>query len=1303
MSKSNQGRRPPEVTRYDSTPELADTGPAIALLSNGRYSVMVTDAGAGCAIWRSLDVTRWREDVTRDCWGQFCYVREQAEKTVWSIGKQPVCRPANSYAHSFHGDRAEFSCRSEDIEISWKVCVAQDADAEVRELTVVNHGGRERTLDLTSYSEVCLNDRRADRAHPAFAKLFVETHHDDATGALFARRRPRDAAEPPVWAVHVSSSDQQIRAEVAHETDRLKFLGRGRTTADPAMLDPGAMLSKSTGPVLDAIFCLQRIVHLKPKGKVRAAFVTGATDNQQAAQEIAERYSTIEAADRAFSEALEAYRGELQSSNLTADDVSLFNQLAGSILFANPAMRLAGALKKNPLDRGVLWSHGISGDLPIMLVCVNGDGDAALIREVRMAHDFARRRGLLFDLALYDRRGARSAERLAEVLRAGPQAGMPGKPGGIFVLSAATAPSDHLNAITAAARIVLPDGGKSLASLLDRQSPAASLPARIRAAQTGGEPPEPGSTTSTKDLLYWNGFGGFTPGGREYVVMVDGIKSRAPALPPAPWSNVLANPDFGCLTTEAGLGYTWWGNSQMNRLTPWSNDPVSDTPGEVIYLRDEESGDVWTPTPLPLGHETSVTVHHGQGYSRYVSRSRRLSHELTVHVPPEDPVKVMHLRLSNDDARTRHLTATYFAEWVLGTQRDDTAMQIVCERDAKSNAIIARNPWVGEFAKRLAFAAASQPPRSMTSDRAEFLGKHGSVSSPAALGRSDLAESFGPLQDPCAALMVEISLAPGESKEVTLVLGQARTREQVRRLVRDYADPQRAIESFAATCCQWNDILDTIQVSTPDVGMNLMMNRWLPYQVLACRVWGRSGFYQSGGAFGFRDQLQDVMALVHSAPDETRAHILRAAARQFAEGDVQHWWHPPSGVGVRTRITDDLYFLPFVVHHYVSTTGDVDLLDEQVSFITSPVLKEGQEEDFGKPDVGERTDTLYEHCIRALEYGFRLGQHGLPLMGTGDWNDGMNKVGAEGRGESVWNGWFFLTVLKSFATIASSRGDESRETWCCERAEGLRAALEAHAWDGSWYRRAYFDDGTPLGSSSNDECQIDALPQAWAVISGEADEERASKAMSAAYQRLVRRQDKLIQLFDPPFDKGSLQPGYIKGYVPGIRENGGQYTHAAAWVVLATALQGDGERALELWNLLNPINHAATKQEAQHYRVEPYVVSADVYGAPPNTGRGGWTWYTGAAGWLYRVALEAMLGFRRQAQFLSIEPCVPADWPEFEIKYRHGSSTYRIHVDNPAGVCRGVRSILLDDTPLADTKVPLTDDGRFHDVRVILG
>jgi cellobiose phosphorylase len=1289
--------------RTESAAAIDTAAPQVALLSNGQYGIVVTAAGSGSSTWRGLDVTRWREDATRDCWGQFCYIRDLTEGTAWSAGYQPLCRPADGIEVALDADRAEFRRRDGDTETRLAICVAPDCDAEVRVVTVANHGGRPRELELTSYAEVCLNPRRADEAHPAFAKLFVETEFAPASGALLARRRPRGADQQPPWAIHVSAASGLVTGALEYETDRVRFLGRGRTPANPAALDAGTRLSGTTGAVLDAVFSLRRRVRLEPRSQASVAFITGATDSRQAALVLAERFQRFEAADRAFADAGAGTRDELQTLGLTPEDVGLFNRLAGSVVFTSSSLRQTDAVAANRLGQPGLWPHGISGDLPIVLVRVSGPDDEALVSQLVKWHAHVRGRGLTLDLVILDERPGEAGDRLKTDLQGGIAGPLLGKPGGVFVLTSEKISADDRMLLAAAARAVLGGGRGSLTDQIDRRPAAATF---ARPPMTGSPivaAPEGPSATPPGGLRFWNGHGGFTEDGREYVIVTDGTAHGGPTLPPTPWTNVLANPGFGCLVTEAGLGYTWAGNSQMNRLTPWSNDPVSDAPGEVIYLRDAETGAVWTPTPLPRGPAAGVTIRHGQGYTRYTHRSGGLDQELLVLVPPDDPVKLLCLTVRNAGDRPRRLSAAYYAEWVLGTVRDNAPLQVVCERDAASGAILARNAWAGAFAGRVAFAAAGPRLRSATADRAEFLGRNGTPSAPSALGRGDLSGTTGPALDPCAALMTEIVLAPGQADEVVFVVGQAESLERVRSLVGAYTASGRATEAVAEVQRLWDQILGVIQVKTPDPGIDLMVNRWLLYQVLACRVWGRSAFYQSGGAYGFRDQLQDIMALVHSSPETARAQILRSAARQFEEGDVQHWWHPPSGIGVRTRITDDLFFLPLAVHHYVTATGDAALLDETVPFLKSPELRPDQEEDFGLPAVSEQTGTVYDHCVRALERGHRLGSHGLPLMGTGDWNDGMNKVGAGGKGESVWNGWFFVAVHKAFAELAGRRGDAPREAWCRERAEALRAALEANAWDGAWYRRAYFDDGTPLGSAQNDECQIDALPQAWAVISGAADPARARQAMAAVEERLVRPEGKLIQLFDPPFDKGSLQPGYIKGYVAGIRENGGQYTHGATWVVLAAALQGRGDRALELWNILNPVYHATTPAEVQRYKVEPYVACADVYGVPPHVGRGGWTWYTGSASWLYRVALEAILGFRRTGDTLRVEPCVPRGWPGFEVAYRHGSATYRIRVDNPAGTGRGVGSVTVDGLPAAGGAVPLLDDGRVHDVRVTLG
>jgi cellobiose phosphorylase len=1288
-------------------PNLVDvpgSSPEVCLLSNGRYSVMLTASGGGYSARDGMDVTRWREDGTRDCWGQYCYVRNLDAGRAWSAGRQPLGRNADEYEADLRPDRAIIRRRDGEVETCYEVAVVPDADAEVRRVTLTNRGDRPRTLEVTSYAEVALNPRRADQAHPAFAKLFLETEYHASSPALLCRRRPRAHDQQPVWALQVLASEAP--GEVEYETDRARFLGRGRSAENPAAMDGGAALSGTVGPVLDPVFSLRQRIRVQPGASAVLAFTTSAPEDRVQALALAARFGSLETVDRVFEQSTASDAARRAELGLTPADAALFQRLAAPILFASPSLRSRESVARNRLGQPGLWPHAISGDVPIALVRIGADRNLEVAREVLQAHAYWRRCGLVADLVFLhdDGAGDELRRRLEDLVQNVPTAELVDRPGGVFLRDASRMSADDATLLEAAARLILRGGDGPLAAQLGRALadapplPPPLLPPGGPEATVAGGLPGGGSA-----LLFDNGLGGFTADGREYVITL-----RAGERPPAPWSNVLASPDFGCLVTEAGGGYTWAGNSQMNRLTPWSNDPVSDPPSEVVYLRDEETGEFWSPTPAPCGGEATTVVRHGQGYSLFTRTSHGLEQDLLVLISPTDQIKMVRLRVRNTGSRPRRLSATFYAEWVLGVLRDQASLQVVCSADAETGALFATNAWAGDFAGEVAFAAVAAirtdtPPHSFTTDRAEFLGREGSPAAPAALGRSRLSGRAGELVDPCAALMTPLEVPPGVEEEIVFLLGQVKAPDEARRLVRAYAAPGRVQAALEEARALWDRILGTVQVHTPDPAVDLMLNRWLVYQALACRMWGRSAFYQSGGAFGFRDQLQDTMAIVYGAPEEARAQILRAAARQFEEGDVQHWWHPPAGRGVRTRITDDLVFLPLVVAHYVGVTGDVSLLDERVPFLHAPVLRPGQEEDYGLPEVSPEGGSVYEHCERALECGLKLGPHGLPLMGTGDWNDGMNKVGAEGKGESVWNGWLMFTTLREFAGLAERHGDDARAVWCRERADTLRAALDEHAWDGRWYRRAYFDDGTPLGSATNDECQIDSIAQSWAVISGGGDPERARQAMASVEERLVRDADGLILLFTPPFDSGHLEPGYIKGYVPGVRENGGQYTHAATWVVLATALLGQGQRAAELFDLLNPVRHAASPDGVDRYKVEPYVVCADVYGAPPHTGRGGWTWYTGSASWLYRVGLEAILGFRLRGTRLELNPCVPPSWAGYEITYRHRSATYHVVVENSGGSGRGVRSVTVDGRAVPEGVVELADDGRQHKVRIALG
>jgi cyclic beta-1,2-glucan synthetase len=1275
--------------------------PRTQLLSNGTYSVMITTAGAGYSVCGPLAVTRWREDVTRDNWGNFCYIRDVRSGEVWSVGHQPVRSKPQSYEVAFSEDKADFWRRDDGIVTHTEVIVSAEDNAEMRRVSIANYSARTREIELTSYGEVVLAPPADDRGHPAFSNLFIETEFYPPHSALLAHRRPRSAQEEQVWGVHLLATSGETMGAIQFETDRARFLGRGHTAADPVAVMEDRPLSNTAGAVLDPIFSLRCRARLLANQTVQLVFTTGVARSREEAAALAEKYHDPHIFDRESRLAWTRAQVEMGHLHLDPEEAHLFQRLAGRLLYSDPSLRpQPHVLALSTLTQSRLWAQGISGDLPIVILRLNRDEDVPMATQILRGHQYLRSKGLQFDLVILNDHPSTYAQDLQDTVQmavrsAGAQA-LVDKPGGIFIRSSNIMPEEERLLLHAVARVVVVAERGSLEDQLVRRPAEDALPPPFAPRAPSQIYPEP--ALEMPKLSFFNGLGGFGNGGREYVVMLGEAQWA-----PAPWSNVVAN-QAGCgfLVTETGAGFTWSQNSHENRLTPWSNDVVSDPPGEIIYLRDEDSGSVWTPTPLPIREAPPYQIRHGQGYSVFEHLSHGISQELLMFVPLDAPVKIALLRLRNRTNRQRRLSATSYYELVLGVTREASATHIVTDMEESQCAIFAHNPYNNEFADRVAFAGTSERRFTMTCDRKEFIGRNGSLARPAALQRVGLAGRDGAGLDPCAAIQTLIELAPGEAREVIFLFGEGESIAEARAVNERFRHIQTVNEAFERVVAFWDELVSAVEIKTPDASMDTLVNRWLLYQALACRVWGRSAFYQSSGALGFRDQLQDVMALVYSKPEIARKQILAAAARQFKEGDVQHWWHPPTGRGVRTRFSDDLLWLPYVTSFYLNATGDFKLLEEKAPFIEAPVLEPEQAESYSEPTVSAESATVIEHCARAIDHSLGLGKHGLPLMGSGDWNDGMNRVGIGGKGESVWLGWFLCAVLDGFAPLCDRYRMKARGNRYRRHAEKLKKALE-QAWDGDWYRRAYFDDGTPLGSAQNEECRIDSIAQSWGVISGVAEPHRAARAMTAVKEYLIRRGDGLIILFTPPFDKSKLDPGYVKGYVPGVRENGGQYTHAALWTVIAFAMLGDGDRAGELFGLLNPINHASTRAGLHKYKVEPYVAVADVYAMPPHTGRGGWTWYTGSASWMYRTALEYILGFKLRGDRLRIDPCIPRFWREFEITYRRGSTTYRIKVENPNSMNRGVASVELDGAIQSDDEIGLVDDGRTHEVRMVMG
>lgn len=1273
--------------------------PKVNLLSNGFYSVMMTNSGGGYSAWKNLDITRWRADPTSDNWGSFCYIKDVHSADFWSAGFHPACRRSQKYSASFKADRTEIRRTDYQIETNMEIVVSPEDDAEVRLLTLANLSKQKRDIELTSYCELVLAPHAADAAHPCFNKLFIQTEALTDQPGLLAFRRMRGPDDQPVFAGHIVASPEPSLQAVQFETDRERFIGRGKTLSNPIAMDGN--LFQSQGYVLDPIFSLRYRISLAPGQRVQVSFVTVISDNREKTLALIKKYSEIASSHRAVEMAWAHAQLELRHLRIHQEEIQLFQKLASRILYPHAQLRPSTErLIKNTRGQSSLWPYGISGDLPIIVVAVADIHEMDLVRQVLTAHVFWRLRGLKTDLVILNEESTGYEHPLFEqlqrlILNFSTQTEI-GKSGGVYLLNSDQIPEEDLILILSVSRANLVAARGSLRQQLVAPMEAATYPARLIPDPKAKEVPS--GPLPFVELKYFNDRGGFSIDGREYMIFL-GPHTQTPA----PWINVIANPNFGTMVSETGSGSTWYGNSQTNRLTPWSNDPVLNPIADIVYIRDEKLGTFWTPTPGPIRELDPYRIRHGQGYSRFEHNSHGIEQDLTIFVPMDDKggqsLRIQKLKLKNSSGIKRYLSVFSYTEWVLGIDREKSQMHIITEWDPESQSLFAFNRYNPDFGSYLAFSSSIPLPSSYTCNRTEFLGRNGQPSNPAALKRKKLAGLVGAAFDPCAALQVHIELEPNEEKEVVFVLGYAQDAESARKMIVSCHESGWTQSVYLSTLAWWDKFLGTLHVETPDLSINFAFNRWLLYQNLSCRFWGRSAFYQSSGAYGFRDQLQDAMALTYAAPYLARKQILLAASRQFVEGDVQHWWHPPSNGGVRTRISDDLLWLPFVTAQYIRVTQDISILHEEVHFIKGELLKEDQHEAYFVPEVAEEKATLLEHCRRALKKGLTEGPHGLPLMGGGDWNDGMNRVGIEGKGESVWLAWFLVHVMNDFADLLAWGGQPGSDEGFRAQAKRLAEVIEEAAWDGEWYKRAYFDDGTPLGSKENSEDTIDSLPQSWAVISKAGNPERINKALKAVEEHIIKNKEKLVLLLTPPFDKAPLDPGYIKGYPPGVRENGGQYTHGSLWVPLAFAMRGQGSKAIDLLKMMHPIAHSSTKEEMLHFRAEPYVLAADIYTLPGQVGRGGWTWYTGSAGWMYRILLEEIFGFKLRGEKLIMHPVIPKEWDKISLYYQHHTSRYDILVENVPEQSGDI-VIELDGKIQEGEEISLLNDGKVHQVKV---
>jgi cyclic beta-1,2-glucan synthetase len=1290
--------------------------PEIGVLSNGNFTTMVTDSGGGFILFGETAVTRWKEDPVQDDWGNFFYIRDVTRDKVWSPGFQPCRVPSAGQRVQFSPDRVKFLREDDDIRTSLEICVSPEWNADIRRLTLTNTGSETRFIEVTTYYEIVLASPSVDDAHPAFSKLFVETAYEKEAGCLLARRRPRNEGEKELWAAHALLPGSSALGPPEVETDRSEFIGRGYTRSLPQAIR--SRLRGTVGAVTDPVFAMRQRLAIEPGEQMQLFAMICIGDSKEEVMEIVSHFSANSSIERTFQLAWTRSQIELRHLRLSAAEAADFQRLAGRLLYRAPlGNEQQTSIADNRKGQSGLWPFGISGDLPILLVRIADRAHMPFIARLLKGYEYLRRMGIRFDLVLLNESAGGYQQPMQDALQRAVEDGVPqrGGQGGVLVLNRSAMHEEDVVLLTSVARLVLRADGRSLKAQIRLPGARDVLPALLVSQTPLTKYEGSALTESGNDWLFFNGWGGFAPDGREYRIA---LSTDQPL--PAPWINVLANPLFGCLVSERGTGYTWWRNSRECKLTTWSNDPVLDPPGETGYFRDEQTGEIWTLFPFGAPPEQTYEVTHARGFTRFRHERSGVLHEATVFVPAKDPVKIVEIRVKNVAPDPRRLSFTYYAEWVLGVRRETNAAFIVTEWDERSRTLQAHNTYQEHFRNATAFLGIYPQPEpshgssgelpyewSWTGSRREFIGRSGTMEHPDALRRERLSGKTGPCYDPCGAVQIRFALEAGAEQTIYVVLGCGDSRDAAVQTAEKYCDARMCREALEQTAAFWEEGLGQIVVSTPCPEMDLLLNGWLLYQVLGCRMWARSAFYQAGGAYGFRDQLQDSLALLHTRPDLTRAQILLHAAHQYEEGDVQHWWHEETGRGIRTRFSDDYLWLPYAVARYVEHTEDDRILDETVHFLHSEPLRAGEHERYEETRVSPQSGTVLEHSLRAIDLALqRLGEHGLPLIGIGDWNDGMSRVGAEGRGESVWLAWFLCDVLDRFADYCRVRGHQQRANRYRESRNRLSAAVDEHAWDGQWYRRAFTDAGQWIGSIRSPECRIDAIAQSWSVLSGAAPAEKARQAMQAFDRELVDRSLSAARLLTPPFDRTSPSPGYIQGYPPGIRENGGQYTHGAIWSIIAWCLLGEGEKAVELFRILNPITHTKTSSDVRRYAGEPYAMAADVYTAAPHEGRAGWTWYTGSAGWMYQAGIEWILGLRRKGTRLYIRPCIPEEWPAFAVRYRYGNTCFAITVRNgnrsseahepPAGGASSSDFVKMDAENGA--YIELVDDGQHHEI-----
>ncbi|MGM0396195.1 MAG: GH36-type glycosyl hydrolase domain-containing protein [Bacillota bacterium] len=1275
-----------EIGVYD---ENYNTIPNCHLISNKNYHIMVTNNGFTYSKYQNKMITRFRNHIDQRYFGYTFYIKDIDDDKVWSIGSEPIKNPSMRYEVIYSLNKAKIIREDNDIETHMEMWVSAEDNVEMRKITLMNKKSTPVNIEITSYAELAMTEQNADLSHPAFNNLFISTEYDKETESLIAVKKPRESNEQELYVFKTFSTASSEFNITQFETNRNNFVGRGRTLSNPIALEK--FLDNSEGIVLEPILSLRKGVRIGGRENVQITYSMGVAENKSEIKKLINKYKNPSIVKEQLELSDIQAQVEMSYLNLDSEELNLFQTMISQLIYLSPnRKKYSKQIFENNLGQNELWKYGISGDKPIILIDVFSMEEKEILWTLIKGKEYLSLKGLQTDLVILNNQEVSYYKNLEEAIKdmISIKFGYNTDPQniGVYLINNNQISEDDRNLLYASSDLVLSGKSSTLREQIEIEETTNDK--NIKRKFEKRQQTEYRPKQERYELKYFNGYGGFNQKDSEYV-----IQYRENLPTPMPWINVISNDNFGFIISENGGGYTWSENSNENKLTPWLNDSIFNIPQEVVYLKDEVYGELWSVTPEPLGNYLDCDICHGKGYTKFASEPYGLKTTLNIFASLKDSVKIYSVKIKNNTEEIRKMSSFLFINPLLGSYSEKNKKYITTNKE-KGNILTLNNSFNYQYPNRTMYLSSSEGFKSYTGNKDEFDLKN-------LKNMHVFKNEVGGGLNPCGGIQIQLEINPNEEKQFVFILGQETNKEKLQENALYYQKVDNCNKELTKVKEYWENTLSAIDIDTPDNKLDTLINSYLPYQTLACRIKARSAFYQTGGAYGFRDQIQDALNMLMIDPNITKKQIILNASHQFKEGDVLHWWHPgDEEKGVRTRSADDLLWLPYAVTEYLLNTEDYKILDTKLPYVTGETLKDHENEIYLTAGTSEYKETLYNHCLKAIDHALTFGSHGLPLMKGGDWNDGMNKVGIEGKGESVWLGWFLAQILKRFTKICEMRDDTIKYTEYFKYQNDIIAAIEKDGWDDSWYKRAYYDDGTPLGSKINSECKIASLPQSWSVISTLGNEKRSKKAMDSVNNHLILEDKGMILLFAPPFERDEKDPGYIKSYAKGLRENGGQYTHAAAWVIYAYALLGEGTKAYELYEMLNPINHSRSLFFANQYKVEPYVISADVYYAHPHIGRGGWTWYTGAAGWMYRVCIEGILGLKKRGSKLTINPSIPNHWTNYTIKYRYKETLYIIEVINDKKISNGNVKYTLDNKDIQEDYIQLVNDKNEHNIRV---